>query len=185
MNIADKLFVSIDYTLTLDSGEEIDSSKEYAPLGFVTGTGHIMPGLEKALMGMKAGDTSKVTVEPEDGYGSYSKELVHEIPRNEFPAKEKIEPGMTFETEGPQGRVIIRVTEVNGDESVTVDLNHPLAGKQLIFDVKIVDVREPSQEEIAQLTAGCACGSASQDACGPDCGCGSNDQSQSGGCGCH
>lgn len=186
MIVAENLFVSIDYILTLNSGEEIDRSEENDPLGFITGTGQIIPGLEDAMMGMKAGDTSTITVEPEDGYGPFDQELVHEIPRDEFPPEEKVEPGMTFETEGPHGPIMITVIGVKGDESVTVDLNHPLAGKQLIFNIKIVEIREPSQEEIDQLTAasGCACGSDSQGSCGSACGCASDDQPREGGCGC-
>jgi FKBP-type peptidyl-prolyl cis-trans isomerase SlyD len=135
---------------------------------------------------MQVGDSSKVTIQPEDGYGLYNQELVHEIPRDQFPPEEKIEPGMTFQTEGPQGPITINVVEVKGDESVTVDLNHPLAGQQLTFDVKIVDIRQPSREEIAELSdgCGCGCGSDGHDSCGPDCGCGAENEEKSGGCGC-
>jgi FKBP-type peptidyl-prolyl cis-trans isomerase SlyD len=188
MQDAEKLFIAFDYNLTLDSGEQIDCSEANEPFDFITGSDQIIPGLEKALVAMKVGDAAKVTVAPEEAYGPYMQDLVHEIPRDQFPPEEQIEPGMNFQTEGPHGPLTINVIAVKGDESVTVDLNHPLAGKTLIFDVKIAEIREASAEEIEEaLTAddgcGCGCGSESQGgACGSDCGCGSD--SKSGSCGC-
>ncbi|MBI5556478.1 MAG: peptidylprolyl isomerase [Deltaproteobacteria bacterium] len=181
MNIADKSYVAIDYRLTLDSGEEVDSSPEGEPLEFITGAGEVIPGLETALMGMKAGDSSRIIVEPEDGYGTVSEELFQDVAREEFPADAELEPGMTFEAQGPHGPVLISVARINeADNTVTVDLNHPLAGKRLLFDVNIVEVREPSAEELAALTSGCGCGCGSTEkgSCGPGDSCGS------GGCGC-
>ena len=85
MNIADKMYVAIDYTLTLESGQEIDKSPEGEPLGFITGTGQIIPGLEKALMGRLAGDSAKLVVEPEDAYGPVKDDMFQEIPKSQFP----------------------------------------------------------------------------------------------------
>jgi len=179
MNIADKMYVAIDYTLTLDSGQEIDKSPEGQPLGFITGTGQIIPGLEKALMGRVMGDSTKVVVEPEDAYGPVKDDLFQEIPSTQFPSDVDVKPGMAFEAQGPQGPFMITVTTVNDNDTVTVDLNHPMAGKQLHFDVNVVEVREPSAEELAQAAAtfssGCGCGSEDtkdSDACGPGCNCG-------------
>ena len=176
MNIADRMYVAIDYTLTLESGQEIDKSPAGEPLGFITGTGQIIPGLEKALMGKAAGDQAKLVVEPEDAYGPVKDDLFQDIPKSQFPTDVEIKPGMAFEAQGPRGPFMITVSTVNNNDTVTVDLNHPMAGKQLHFDVNVVEVREPSAEELAQaaakFSAGCGCGSDAEDACGSGCNCG-------------
>ena len=178
MKIADKLYVAIDYTLTLESGQEIDKSPEGQPLGFIAGTGQIIPGLEKALMGREAGEKAKLVIEPEDAYGPVQDHLFQEIPKSQFPGDVEIKPGMAFEAQGPQGPFMITVSKVNDNDTVTVDLNHPMAGKQLHFDVHVTEVREPTGEEIARvaaLSSGCACGpEAGGDAggCGSGCSCG-------------
>ncbi len=161
MKVADNLHVSIDYTLSLDSGEVVDRSEPGEPLGFVYGKGQIIPGLEKALQGMEAGQSAKVTVEPEDGYGLPREDLFREIPRENFPPDLELEPGMGFEARGPHGPVVFRVHEVR-DDLVVADFNHPLAGERLHFEVKISEVREPRPEELAEFFGG---------DCGPsDCG---------------
>jgi FKBP-type peptidyl-prolyl cis-trans isomerase SlyD len=176
MNIADKMYVAIDYTLTLDSGQEIDKSPEGQPLGFIAGTGQIIPGLEKALIGKAAGEKTKIVVEPEDAYGPVKDDLFQNIPKNQFPNDVEVKPGMAFEAQGPRGPFMITVASVNDNDTVTVDLNHPMAGKQLHFDVNVVEVREPTAEELAQaaasLSSGCGCGSDDTDGCGPGCNCG-------------
>ena len=179
MNIADKLYVAIDYTLTLESGQEIDKSPEGQPLGFIAGTGQIIPGLEKALMGKVAGDSAKVVVEPEDAYGPVKDNLFQDIPKSQFPSDVDIKPGMAFEAQGPQGPFMISVSQINENDTITVDLNHPMAGKQLHFDVNVVEVREPTAEELAQaassISAGCACGTddvGDAGGCGSGCNCG-------------
>ena len=176
MNIADKMYVAIEYTLTLESGQEIDKSPEGQPLGFITGTGQIIPGLEKALMGRTAGDNARLVVEPEDAYGPVKDNLFQEIPKTQFPSDVDIKPGMAFEAQGPHGPFMITVAKINDNDTVTVDLNHPMAGKQLHFDVNVVEVREPTAEELAaaaaSLSSGCGCGSGDADACGSGCNCG-------------
>ena len=173
MNIADKTYVAIEYTLSLDSGEQVDKSQEGQPFGFITGVGQIIPGLEKALIGMVSGDSATITVEPEEAYGLVKQEMFRDIPKDQFPTDVEIKPGMAFEAQGPHGPFMIRVAEINdSDNSVTVDLNHPLAGKRLNFDVNIVEVREPTATELDQLSAACACGTAEQANCGSGCNCG-------------
>ena len=176
MNIADKLYVAIDYTLTLDSGQEIDKSPEGQPLGFITGLGQIIPGLEKALMGKTAGEKAKIVVEPEDAYGRVKDDLFQDIPKSQFPSDVEVKPGMAFEAQGPRGPFMITVEKVNDNDTVTVDLNHPMAGKQLYFDVNVVEVREPTADELSQaaasLSSGCGCGSDDADTCSPGCNCG-------------
>jgi len=171
MKIAENLFVAIDYCLTLDSGEEVDRSREGNPLSFITGTSQIIPGLEKELMGMEAGDNANITVEPDDAYGPAKEDLLHEIPRSQFPADVDIKPGIKLQAQSPNGPIIILVKTVN-DDTVTVDLNHPLAGQRLHFDIKIVEIREPSAQELATAAGGCSCSTESPDNCGPGCSCG-------------
>lgn len=178
MKIADNHYVAIDYRLTLDSGEEFDRSAEGSPLGFVTGTGSIIRGLESALTGRSAGDSFKVTIEPEAGYGPVQQELLQAIPRDRFPADVEITPGMSFHARGPRGPVALTVVSVD-PEHVNVDLNHPLAGKRLTFDVKVQEVREPMPHELPAASSGCGCGPQEQSACG----CASGDPGASSGCG--
>ncbi len=175
MKIADRMYVAIDYSLSLDSGQEVDRSQEGQPLGFITGASQIIPGLEKALTGMVLGDAADITVEPADGYGTVRDDLLQEVPRNQFPEDAEIKEGMSFEAQGPHGPFMIIVSSVNVNDTVTVDLNHPMAGQRLHFAVKVVEVREASEEEIAQLTSGCGCGcetSSQADCSSSGCNCG-------------
>jgi FKBP-type peptidyl-prolyl cis-trans isomerase SlyD len=176
MNIADKLYVAIEYTLSLESGEEIDKSPAGQPLGFIAGTGQIIPGLEKALMGRRVGDNAKLVVAPEDAYGPVKDDLFQDIPKSQFPGDVEIKPGMAFEAQGPRGPFMITVAKIHENDTVTVDLNHPMAGKELHFDVNVIEVRKPTADELAHaaasLSAGCGCGSDDADACGPGCNCG-------------
>ncbi|MBU3979923.1 MAG: peptidylprolyl isomerase [Proteobacteria bacterium] len=171
MKIAENLFVAIEYCLSLDSGEEVDRSRSGNPLSFIAGTGQIIPGLEKELMGMKAGDSANITVEPDDAYGPAREDLMHEIPRSQFPVDADINPGTKFQAQSPNGPIMIVIKTVD-DDNVTVDLNHPLAGQRLHFDVKIVEVREPNAQELASAAGGCSCGTESPGNCGPGCSCG-------------
>ncbi|MCV2224750.1 FKBP-type peptidyl-prolyl cis-trans isomerase [Pseudomonas mercuritolerans] len=149
MLIAANKAVSIDYTLTNDSGEVIDSSAGGAPLVYLQGAGNIIPGLEKALEGKAVGDELKVAVEPEDAYGEYAAELVSTLSRSMFEGVDELEVGMQFHASAPDGQMqIVTIRDLDGDD-VTVDGNHPLAGQRLNFEVKIVDIRDASQEEIA------------------------------------
>ncbi|GAB4019616.1 MAG: peptidylprolyl isomerase [Bdellovibrio sp.] len=148
MEIAKNKVVGMDYTLTSNDGSVIDSSKNHGPLFFIFGLGHIIPGLETALLGKKKGDALKVCVQPKDGYGEREDELVQDVPRQQFDAPEGIQIGMQFEVQTEQGALVVTVTKVT-DSHITVDGNHPLAGETLNFDVSIVDVREATAEELA------------------------------------
>jgi FKBP-type peptidyl-prolyl cis-trans isomerase SlyD len=149
MLIAANKAVSIDYTLTNDAGEVIDSSAGGAPLVYLHGAGNIIPGLEKALEGKQVGDELTVAIEPEDAYGEYSAELVSTLSRSMFEGVDELEVGMQFHASAPDGQMqIVTIRDIDGDD-VTVDGNHPLAGQRLNFQVKVVDVRDASQEEIA------------------------------------
>jgi FKBP-type peptidyl-prolyl cis-trans isomerase SlyD len=145
--IGDKSVVTIHYKLTDDAGEVLDSSSDSDPMVYLHGASNIIPGLENELTGKTAGATLKVTVTPEHGYGEHSPEAIQKVPRSAFEGVEDIQPGMQFQTEGPQGVQMIIVAEVSEDE-VTVDANHPLAGKTLHFDVSIEAVRDATPEEL-------------------------------------
>ena len=125
MLIAANKAVSIDYTLTNDAGEVIDSSAGGAPLAYLHGAGNIIGGLEKALLGKQAGDELDVAVEPEDAYGEYSAELVATLNRSMFEGVDELEVGMQFHASGPDGGMqIVTIRELEGDD-VIVDGNTP------------------------------------------------------------
>ena len=149
MLIAVNKAVSIDYTLTNDAGEVIDSSAGGAPLVYLHGAGNIIAGLEKALEGKQAGDELSVAIEPGEAYGEYSAELVATLNRSMFEGVDELEVGMQFHASGPDGGMqIVTIRDIEGDD-VIVDGNHPLAGQRLNFQVKVVNVRDAHAEELA------------------------------------
>lgn len=145
--VADDVVVSMDYTLTVN-GEILDSSEGEEPLEFLQGHQNIVPGLERELYGMKVGESKQVKVEPEDGYGLVDKDAFLEISRNEFPEDIPLEPGVELDLRDDDGEIMsATIASVEGD-MVLLDLNHPLAGATLDFDVKITGLRLPSAEEL-------------------------------------
>jgi FKBP-type peptidyl-prolyl cis-trans isomerase SlyD len=140
-------FVAIEYTLTLGSGEVVDKSQAGHPLGIVMGAGQIIPGLESALMGRGLGETFALDVPAADGYGAIDEEMVQTMPRSNFPEGVDPQIGMVFQAMTPHGAVSFRVKELRQDE-VVVDFNHPLAGENLHFDVKIVEVRAATEADL-------------------------------------
>jgi FKBP-type peptidyl-prolyl cis-trans isomerase SlyD len=148
MNVAKDTVVTIEYTLTDDEGEVIDSSVGQDPLAYVHGTGSIVPGLEAALEGKSAGQAVTVAVSPAEGYGVHDPSLLHTAGRGQFPGVPNIEVGMRFRAGSEDESTVVTVVAVEGDE-VTLDANHPLAGLTLNFDVKILGVRAATPNEIA------------------------------------
>ena len=147
MTIAANKVVTLHYTLTDDEGTVIDKSDDGSFL-YLHGASNIIPGLENALTGKAAGEELKVTVPPAEAYGERDDARKESVPREMFPEDTEIEAGMQFHAEGPEGQmVVVTVMDVT-DETVTVDGNHPLAGVQLNFDVKIIDIRDASAEEL-------------------------------------
>ena len=150
MTIKKNSAVSFHYVLTNDEGQQLDSSTGKDPLSYLHGAGNIIPGLESALEGKTIGDSMSVAVEAADGYGEIQLELIQEVPRGSFQGVDRIEVGMQFEAQTGNGDSIpVTVTAIT-DESITVDGNHPLAGKNLNFDVSIEAVRDATQEELDQ-----------------------------------
>lgn len=150
MNIQNNSAVSFHYKLTDDDGINIDSSEGKEPLDYLHGAGNIIPGLEKALEGKTIGDSLTVAVSAAEGYGEVQKELIQEVPKEAFQGVDNIEVGMQFEAQTGQGGTVPVTVIAVTDEIVTVDGNHPLAGKNLNFDVTIEEVREASEEELAR-----------------------------------
>jgi FKBP-type peptidyl-prolyl cis-trans isomerase SlyD len=147
MQIADKMVVTIDYTLKDDNGTILDSSTE-GNFAYLHGAENIIPGLENALSGKLAGDEVEVSVNPAEGYGERNDSMIQAVPRDMFDSEQEIQVGMQFHAESPEGdMIVVTVTDVEGDD-ITVDGNHPLAGVNLNFGVKIIDIREATAEEI-------------------------------------
>lgn len=131
--------VKVHYTGKLTSGERFDSSEGKEPLSFTLGKGQVIAGFESAVEGMKVGESKQIKIAPDQAYGDSQKELVREVPKSAL-GDVKAEVGMVLGVKLQTGQEVpVRVTAV-GDESVTLDLNHPLAGQTLTFDIKLVDV---------------------------------------------
>lgn len=135
--------VKVEYVGSLEDGTVFDSSEKHnAPLEFVVGAGQLIKGFDDAVVGMKVGEEKEITLPPEEAYGSHNPEFVKDMPRNLFPQDQEIQPGMSFIVDLQDGRKIqVRVSKVSED-AVTIDLNPPLAGKTLIFKIKIVEIAD-------------------------------------------
>ena len=145
--VENNMVVTIDYTLTVD-GEVLDSSEEEGPLEYLQGHGNIIPGLEKELDGVKVGESKKVVVAPADGYGEIEEDAIMDVPLSEFPEGVPLEVGIELEVTDKDGDImLVRISEV-GEENVKLDTNHPLAGKTLDFEVKVLAVRLAEDVEI-------------------------------------
>ena len=147
MTVTNNVVVSIHYTVRDEDGVQLDSSVGREPLTYLHGAHNIIPGLELALEGKAIGDQLQVNIVPEEAYGEYLDHLVESVPRDSF-GDNPLEVGMRFEAQTNQGPVSVVVTSIDED-LVTVDGNHPLAGKSLSFDVTIEDIRDASEEEVA------------------------------------
>ena len=176
MQVADNTVVSLEYILRLENGEVVDSSGDEAPLAFIQGHGQIIPGLEEALYGMGMGQEKDVVVPPDQGYGERNPEAMQRIGRSIFPTQLTLTPGEGIPLRDQAGRRFIGyVVEVN-DDDVLLDFNHPLAGETLHFHVKVMGLREATEEDLTPSCGGCqSCGSSGCDSSGCDSsGCGSS-----------
>jgi FKBP-type peptidyl-prolyl cis-trans isomerase SlyD len=146
--IKENTVVRLVYRLTDSDGRLIEDRTPENPFEYLQGRGQVVGPVERAVDGKTAGFRGEITVSPRDGYGEYDPALVVEIPRSEFPEGKSIEVGMKFNTIGPQGKpVVVRVIAAE-DDVVTIDGNHPLAGLELIFELRVLDVREATEAEI-------------------------------------
>jgi peptidylprolyl isomerase len=135
--------VKIHYTGKLNDGTQFDSSQGREPLEFTLGSGQVIPGFDKAVDGMKVGESKQVNIAPEDAYGPRHEQMIQEVPRTALPEDLQPEEGMGLEAQGQDGqRLSLTVTAVS-EESITVDGNHPLAGETLNFDIDDVPATDP------------------------------------------
>lgn len=140
MKIQDGSTVTIDYIMTVDDGEVVDSTEETDPLTYVQGEGELIHGLEKLMLGLEKGGTLDVSIPAVECFGASDPEALIEIPKTDLPP-EALQVDTQLQGEGPQGQAIEgRVVELKKDSAV-VDFNHPLAGKDLHFSVTVVDVQ--------------------------------------------
>ena len=139
--------VSMEYTLKID-GEVIDSSEGHDPLEFLAGHSNIISGLEGEMIGMKVGESKDVVVAPADGYGEYDDEAYLDVPKGQFPKDMPVEEGLELTVRDDAGQArYARIESVEG-ETVRLNFNHPLAGDELHFNVRVVNLREPTGEEL-------------------------------------
>jgi len=146
--VTDDVVVSMEYTLTVD-GDILDSTEDGEPLDFLQGHRNIIPGLEKELYGLSEGDTKDVKVIAAEAYGEIDLEALMDVPRSEFPPTIPLETGTELQVKDKEGEVrYATITEV-GAKNVQLDFNHPLAGKELNFEIKVVGLRSPTTEELS------------------------------------
>ena len=179
MKIGEKTFVALSYQLKVD-GQVVETVKAESPLQFVYGTGFLLPAFEANLAGLGKGDPFAFRLDAANAYGEVIPDAVVELPKEVFMVDGKIEDGMLeignqLPMSDNQGNRLVGVVKAVGNDSVTMDFNHPMAGKTLNFDVEIVSVRDVTPED---LQGGCSCGD-----CGDDCGGGCDHEK--GHCDCH
>jgi FKBP-type peptidyl-prolyl cis-trans isomerase SlyD len=147
--VKDGSVVSLQYSLSGEDGKLIESNKGKEPLKYTQGQKQIVPGLERELSGMKVGAEKHVKVRPEDGYGPIDSKAFQEMPKERIPA-DGLKVGAILMAKGPQGQTVpVRIHEIK-EKTVVLDLNHPMAGKTLVFDVKVLDVQPPLAPQAAQ-----------------------------------
>ncbi|HVR01003.1 MAG TPA: peptidylprolyl isomerase [Polyangia bacterium] len=145
MKIAAGLSVQIDYEVSLKGGDVIESSARSGPLRYVQGQGKMLPGLESRLVGMEPGQEKRGEIPAREAFGSEDALPIKEMPRRDFPKDAKLEPGSVFEAKSPTGAPLrLKIVSTTGDQ-VNVRLLHPLAGRDLLFRVKVLTVSDPSR----------------------------------------
>lgn len=146
--VREDMVVGLEYRLRLDDGEVVDHSEGRGPLQFLQGHGQIIPGLEKELYGMDLDEEKEIVVQPEEGYGQRNPNAFQEFPRSAFPGDADIQEGTAVQLLDQQGQQHVAFVEEVRDDGVVLDLNHPLAGETLHFEVKVVSLREATEEEL-------------------------------------
>lgn len=169
MAIENNSYVKIHYTGKLSDDTVFDSSEGKEPLEFVMGIGMIIPGLEKGLVGMNIGDKQTVKINSEEAYGPVHEQAIQEVPKDQFPADIELKVGMQLAAQGPQGAIPVVIKEIK-EEAIIVDFNHPLAGKDLTFEVEVIEARASTEEDMKKFMPpmpeegeGCCEGSCSED----------------------
>lgn len=170
--VATDVVVKMDYTLTVDD-EIIDSTDAYGPFEFIQGHRNIIPGLERELFGMQVGETKEILVEPAEGYGEFDANAFIDLQKSQFPPDYGFAIGKSLRLSDSNGRLFTAVISEIGENDVRVDLNHPLAGKQLKFVATILDLRSATEDELTSGKVGggaCATCGSSSGGCGGSCG---------------
>jgi len=147
MKISSDKVVTMNYTLTDNTGSLIDSSKEREPFSYIHGTGTIIPRLEKELEGMSTGESVNVNITAEEGYGARDESLMQDLPMERFSDVDDLKIGMQFQVEDGSDSYVFTVVNIEG-ENVTIDWNHPLAGIDLNFAIDVLEVRDATEEEL-------------------------------------
>ena len=132
--------VKVHYSGKLNDGSVFDTSHNREPLQFTIGEGQLIPGFEKTVVGMNMGESRTINIQAENAYGLHHKEMVGVVGRNQFPPDLEVKAGQQFETHNEDGRTIIVTVADVSESDVTLDANHPLAGKDLTFDIQLVAV---------------------------------------------
>jgi len=145
--VEDDVVVTMRYELTVD-GVVIDSSDNDEPIVFIQGQEDVIPGLEKAIYKMKAGEKKSIHVTPEEGYGEIDPEAFQDVPRDKFPSDIPLKPGVELEMKDEDGETLFATIVSVDKDVVKLDFNEPLAGKDLYFEVEIVDLRQATAEEL-------------------------------------
>jgi FKBP-type peptidyl-prolyl cis-trans isomerase SlyD len=148
MKIGENTAAAINYTLYLEDGSIADSSEGQEPLNFLFGYDNIIPGLEDALEGLQKGDKKTVVVAPDEAYGEFQKEAFQEVSRADFPEDVELEVGMQLALVDEEGYHVPALIDKISDDTITMNFNHPLAGRTLKFEVEVIDVREATEEEL-------------------------------------
>jgi peptidylprolyl isomerase len=152
-------FVSVAYTGTLDDGEVFDTSEGRQPLEVEVGTGQLIEGFEKALMGMSLNEKKVFTLDPEEAYGDRDESLTRDFDRKEVPPELDPQVGMTVGLTSPDGRQVPAQIVAVDEEKVTIDMNHPMAGKSLTFDIEVVGISDTATQAPMGCGSGCDCSS--------------------------
>ena len=161
--------VTLNYTLSDEKGDVLETSKGRAPLTYVHGVGMIQ-GFEAALEGKSPKDAFSFTVKPEEGYGERKPDLVFQVPREQLQGITGLSVGQPLRVRTPDGAMVAIVSSI-ADDAVVLDANHPLAGMTLTFDVEVLEVRDATAEELSQTRQACVCGTSCGDSCGEGCSC--------------
>ncbi|MGD9093256.1 MAG: peptidylprolyl isomerase [Anaerolineales bacterium] len=146
-NIEENHVVTLDYTLTVD-GKVIDTSANTEPIQFIQGTGQVVPGLEEALYGLQVGESKEVVVSPENGFGVEDPDAIADVPLDEFPDNFPLESGVELQLTNQDGDELEAYIVSVGKKTVRLNFNHPLAGKELHFSIKVAGLRLATEEEL-------------------------------------
>jgi len=169
MNIAKERVVTVEYTLKDADGRTLDTSAGRTPLTYIQGVGSMIPGFEAALEGKGPEGMLSFVVEPSQGYGERNESMLFSIPRERFQNISDLQVGKQVQVRTPHGTITMTVFKID-DESITLDANHPMAGKKLFFEVKVLNVRDATEEELQNVYSrihGCdsSCNQGCEDGC--------------------